>query len=145
MSGLQQETIKAAPLHTEYHPRWYRRRVSVYWWLGQRQYLKFILRELSSVFVAYFVILTLLHLIALRNGPEAYARFQEWLQRPLPIALNTISFFFVVFHTITWFNLAPRAMPIRVRGKRLPEFLVAAPNYAMWLVVSVAVAWLVLR
>jgi len=145
MSSLRQETIKTAPLHTEYHPRWYRGRVSVYWWLGQRQYLKFILRELSSVFVAYFVIITLLNLIALRNGPEAYARFQHWLQTPLAIALNTISFFFVVFHTITWFNLAPRAMPIRVRGKRLPEFLVAAPNYAMWLVVSVAVAWLVLR
>jgi fumarate reductase subunit C len=52
---------------------------------------------------------------------------------------------FVVFHTITWFNLAPRAMPIRVRGKRLPEFLVAAPNYAIWLVASVVIAWFVLR
>jgi fumarate reductase subunit C len=82
---------------------------------------------------------------ALRNGPEGYSRFQHWLQSPWVIALNLASFLFVVYHTITWFNLAPRAMPIRVRGKRLPEFLVAAPNYAIWLAASVVVAWFVLR
>jgi fumarate reductase subunit C len=61
------------------------------------------------------------------------------------IALSVISLFFVVFHTFTWFNLTPRAMVIRLRGKRLPDFLVAAPNYVVWVVVSGAVAWLVLR
>lgn len=134
-----------APGYTEFHPRWYRPHVSVYWWLGQWQYLRFILRELSSVFVAAFVVVTLFQLRALRGGPEAYARFQHWLKTPAAIVLNTISFFFVLFHAITWFNLAPAAMAIRVRGKRLPDILIAAPNYALWLVLSVAVAWLVLR
>jgi fumarate reductase subunit C len=142
---VTQATIKAAPVYSEFHPRWYRARVSVYWWLGQWQYLKFILRELSSVFVACFVVVTLFQIRALRNGPEAYARFQHWLQTPTAIALNTISFLFVVFHTITWFNLAPRAMAVRLRGKRLPDSLVAAPNYAAWLILSVAVGWLILR
>jgi fumarate reductase subunit C len=138
-------TAKVVPTYVDFHPRWYRRRVSVYWWLGEWRYLKFILRELSSVFVAVFVVITLFQLHALRNGPEAYARFQHWLETPAAITLNVISFFFVLLHTITWFNLAPRAMPIRVRGKRLPDFLVAAPNYALWLGVSSLVAWLVLR
>lgn len=133
------------PAYTEYHPRWYRRRVSTYWWLRQRQYLKFVLRELSSVFVAIFVAITLLQLRALRAGPEAYARFQHLMQSPVVIAVCAISLFFVVFHTITWFNLAPSAMAVRVRGKRLPDLLVAAPNYAIWLVASAAVTWIVLR
>ncbi len=145
MSPNQQPTINGAPAYTEFHPRWYRPRVSVYWWLGQRQYLKFILRELSSVFVAVFVVITLLQLRALSKGPEAYARLQHKVQNPAVIGLNVISLFFVLFHTVTWFNLTPRAMPIRFRGKRLPEALIAAPNYAVWLVISVAVAWLVLR
>ena len=138
-------SAKVVPIYAEFHPRWYRPRTSVYWWLGQWRYLIFILRELSSVFVATFVVITLFQLRALRNGPEAYARFQHWLQTPFALALSIISFLFVLLHTITWFNLAPRAMPVRLRGKRLPEFLVAAPNYAIWLVVSGAVAWLVLR
>lgn len=142
---MRQEIVKAGPSYTEFHPRWYRPPVSVYWWLGQWRYLKFILRELSSLFVASFVVITLLQVRALRNGPEAYSRFEHWLQSPWVIALNLVSLLFVVFHTITWFNLTPRAMPIRVRGKRLPEFLVAAPNYAIWLLASIVVAWFVLR
>jgi fumarate reductase subunit C len=107
--------------------------------------LKFILRELSSVFVALVVVMTLLQLRALRSGPEAYARLQAQLKTPAVIAISVISLFFVVFHTITWFNLTPRAMPVRLSGKRLPEWLVAAPNYAVWIVVSGVVAVLILR
>jgi len=145
MPELKQATANALPSYKEFHPRWYRPHVSVYWWLWQRQYLKFILRELSSVFVAGSVVLLLLELRALRQGPEAFARLQHRLQSPIALALATISFFFVVFHSVTWFNLAPAAMAIRVRGKRLPDLLIAAPNYAVWLVVSAAVAWLILR
>ena len=126
-------------------PRWYRKRVSTYWWLWQPSYLKFIVRELSSVPVAYVVVLILLQLRALGQGPEAYAAFQEWLRTPLAITLNGISFCFVLFHTITWFNLAPRAMVVRIQGQRLPDFFIAGANYIAWLVVSVVVAWFVLR
>ena len=43
-----------------YHPRWLRRRVSTYWWLEKRSYFAFILREVSSMFVAWFVVYLLL-------------------------------------------------------------------------------------
>ena len=133
------------PAYTEFHPRWYRRRVSTYWWLGRWPYLRFILRELSSVAVAYFVLITLLEIRALARGAEAFAAFQDRLRSPLLIALNVISFVFVLFHTITWFNLAPSAMAVRFRGKRVPELFIAGPNYVAWLAISLAVGWLVLR
>ena len=139
------ESTKRAVNYTPYHPRWYRPRVSVYWWLGEWHYLKFILRELSSVFVAVTVIETLMLIRALRSGPDAYARFLECMRNPWVVLLNVVSLFFVLFHTITWFNLAPSAMPVRMAGKRVPDALVAAPSYVAWLVISVFVAWLVLR
>lgn len=145
MPARDLESTKAAPNYTPFHPRWYRPHVSVYWWLGEWHYLKFILRELSSVFVAVCVIETLMLIRALRDGPDAYAHFLQCMQSPLVLALNLISFFFVVFHTITWFNLAPSAMPVRLRGKRVPDVLVAAPSYIAWVVVSAFVSWLVLR
>jgi fumarate reductase subunit C len=129
---------------TEFHPRWYRAPVSTYWWMGSWRYLLFILRELTSVAVAWSVVIILLLLRALLNGPEAYARFTLRLQSPWMIALNVIALWFLLLHTITWFNLAPRAMPIRVRGKRVPEVLVAAPNYVLWMVASAVIAWFVL-
>jgi fumarate reductase subunit C len=134
-----------APAYTEYHPRWYRPRVSVYWWLGQWQYLRFILRELSSVFVGLVVVMTLLQLRALRNGPEAYARFQQHLRSPGVVVVSMLSLIFVLFHTVTWFNLAPRAMAVRMHGKRIPEWWIAAPNYVVWIAASGVVSWLVLR
>ncbi len=145
MAAAKQETIKSTPIYTEFHPRWYRPRVSVYWWLGEWHYLKFILREMSSVFVAVFVIETLLLISALRNGPEAYAHFLQTMRNPLVIVLNVASFFFIVFHTITWFNLAPSAMPVRLGGKRVPAVMVAAPSYVAWVVVSVFISWMILR
>jgi fumarate reductase subunit C len=131
--------------YTEFHPRWYRTRVSTFWWLGRWPYLKFILRELSSIFVAYFVALTLFQISALVRGPQAYARWEQALRSPLLILLNFIAFAFVMFHAITWFNLAPKAMPLRVGGKKLPDTLIAAPNYVLWLLVSGIIAWFVLR
>jgi fumarate reductase subunit C len=145
MSTGRKNPRSGVPTYTEYHPRWYRPQISVYWWLGQWRYLKFILRELSSVFVGIFVVMTLLQLRALQHGPEAYARFQTWLATPGAIALNLVSFFFVVFHAITWFNLAPHAMALRVRGKRVPSLMISAPNYVLWLGISAVVTWVVWR
>ena len=130
---------------TEYLPKSYHTRVSTYWWLKRWAYLKFILREGSSVFVAWIVIVTLLQIRALTRGPADFAAFQERMRSPLLLAINAISFLFVVFHAVTWFNLTPKAMAVRVHGKRLPGFALAAPNYVVWVAISGAIAWILLR
>jgi fumarate reductase subunit C len=136
--------MKESSNYTLYHPKWYRKPVSTYWWTAQWSHFKFILRELTSVFVAYFVILTLLLLHSLADGPESYAAFLDWLKTPVAILINLIAFGFVLFHTITWFNLTPRAMTVRLGGQRLPDWMVALPNYIAWIVISAIVAWVIL-
>jgi fumarate reductase subunit C len=131
--------------YTPYHPRWYRKHVSTYWWLGSWRYTKFILRELSSLAVAWVVVMTLFQVGALLRGPEAYAKFAARLESPLLIAINIIALGLALLHTITWFNLAPAALAVRVGGKRVPNFFVAAPNFALWIVASVIVGWFVVK
>ena len=133
------------PHYTEYHPRWYRQRVSAYWWLGSWPYVRFILRELSSLAVAFFVALTLAQIYALSQSPQIYAELQEWLRQPVVLALNVVVLLFAVFHTLTWFAAAPKAMAVRMRGKRVPEWAVAAPHYAAWMAASAFVTWFLLR
>jgi len=137
----------AAPAHryTLYHPRWYRRRVSVWWWLQNRAYAGFVLRESTSVFVAFFALVLLWEVRALAQGPEPFARFQARLGSPLFVVLHAVAFLFVLLHAITWFNLAPSAMVVRLGGKRVPDWVIVAGNYAAWVVLSVAVAALLLR
>jgi fumarate reductase subunit C len=79
---------------------------------------------------------------ALRQGAEVYAEFQEWLRRPLLVTLNAMSLFFVMYHAITWFNLAPKAITARFGGKRVPDLLITTSNYGVWLVVSAGLVWL---
>jgi succinate dehydrogenase subunit C len=131
--------------HTPYHPQWHRTRPSTYWWLERRAYFAFILREVSSVFVAWFVLYLVKLTWALAHGAGWYAAFLRWSSHPVVIALNAVTFFFVTFHAVTWFNLAPKAMVVEVGGRRLPAAVVTGANYAAWAVVSAALAWLVLR
>ena len=137
--------MSAEPHYTLYHPRWYRRRVSVWWWLQNRSYAGFVVRELTSVFVAFFAVVYLWQLLALAQGPEAYAQFLARLRTPLFLALDTVAFLFVLFHAVTWFNLAPKAMVLRFSGKRMPDWVIVGSNYAAWLVLSGAVAFVLLR
>jgi fumarate reductase subunit C len=125
-----------SPAYTEFHPRWYRPPVSTYWWLGKWAYVKFILRELSSVAVAWTVALMLLQVLALIRGQSAYVRFEQRMSSPWMIAINIVAFAFLLLHSVTWFNLAPKAMAVRVGGRRVPGVLISGPQYLAWIAIS---------
>jgi len=137
--------MKSNPAYREFHPKWYRTRMSTYWWLSEWAYTKFILRELSSVFVGYVIVMTLMQVRALGQGPAEYAAFQEFMAHPFVILLNVVTFLFLLLHTITWFKLTPQVMVLRLGGKRVPDVLSIASSYVAWLVISGVVAWVVLR
>src|SRR5262249_23949270 len=117
---------------------------STYWWLQRRSYLAFIMRELSSVFVAWFVVFLLRLIRAIVQGPAAYEQLLQWSAHPAVLLINLVTLFFVVFHAVTWFNLAPKAIVARVGGKRLPASVITASNYAAWIVTSAIVGWILL-
>jgi succinate dehydrogenase subunit C len=130
--------------YTEYHPRWLRPHISTYWWLRKRSYFAFILREISSLFVAWSILFLLLIVFEVGRGPAAYGAFLAWTRQPWVMALNVSSLLLVGFHAITWFNLAPQALVVRLGHTHVPGILIAASNYAAWVVVSAFVAWIVI-
>lgn len=130
------------PAYTAYHPRWLRTRVSTWWWLGRWSYFAFILRELSSLFIAWAVVYLLLLIRAVSLSAPSWDAFLVWSARPVVLGLNLLSLFFVVFHAVTWFNLAPKAMVVRAGGHRVPGGWIAGGNYVAWALASALVAWL---
>jgi fumarate reductase subunit C len=137
--------VSAPRTYTDYHPRWYREPVSTWWWLRRRSYVAFILRELSSLFVAWSVAFVLLLVRAVGKGPGGYADFLDWADTPWVVLLNVVSLAFIVYHSVTWFQLTPKAMVVRLRGRRVPGVAIAGSAFAGWVVVSLFVAWLLLR
>ena len=125
--------------------RLYHRPVSTFWWLRRRSYLLFVLRELSSVFVAWFVIYLLLLVSDVSSGSPQYQEFLRWSASPGVLALNTIALVFVLLHAVTWLNLAPKAMVVKVGASRVPPRLVLGLHYLLWALVTWIVLSVVLR
>ena len=115
--------------------RTYRRPVSTWWWVGKRSYFVFVMRELSSIFIAWFVVYLLVLVAAVGRSEAAYQDFIEWAGTPWVVVLNVV----------TWFNLTPQAMVVRLRGQRAPAAMVIASQYVGLAVVSAFVYWLVTR
>jgi len=126
-------------------PLTYRRPVSTWWWTRKRTYFVFVMRELSSIFVAWFVVFLLLMLRAVTDGPAAYDDFLDWAASPFVVGLNVVAAAFLVLHVVTWFSLTPQAMAIRVRGRPVPPVAIVGAQYAGLAVVSAFVVWLVTR
>ena len=122
----------------------YHRPVSNTWWLKRKPYFLFIIRELTSVFVAGYCVFLLVLVYKLTQGAEVYSNLIAALKSPSSIVLHFITLVFVLYHTITWFNLTPKILVIYKGEERIPQGFVAGTFYAGWVVVSVVLAWLVL-
>ncbi len=122
----------------------YTRPMDFAWWLTRRAYVLFVVRELTSVFIAAYMVVFLILLRRLAAGPEAYATYRGVLGSPGMIVFHLVALAAAVYHSVTWFGLAPKAAAVRLRGRRVRPGTVIAANYALWLAASLVVVWIVL-
>ena len=122
----------------------YHRPVSNTWWFKRKPYILFMIRELTSVFVAGYCIFLLVLVYKLTQGAEAYDNLMAILKSPSSVALHLVTLSFVLYHTITWFNLTPKILVLYRGEERIPQGLVAGVFYAGWVVVSVIIVCVVL-
>ena len=120
----------------------YPSRVSVTWWLKNRNYFVFMMRELSAVFVALFLVGILYLLGGLASHLAEYERRLQWFTQPHVIAFHGVAFLFAVLHTVTWFKAGAVIMPVRLKGKLVPAAWMVWGNIAAWLGVSAVLAGL---
>lgn len=122
-----------------------RRPVSTWWWLRKRTYFVFVMRELSSLSVAWFVLFLLLLVRAVGRSETAYSDFLDWAASPVVVVINAVGFAFILLHAVTWFSLTPQAMALQVHGRPVPGWLIIGAQYVGLAVVTAFVWWLVLR
>src|SRR5260221_69520 len=120
----------------------YKKRMSIFWWASRWSHIKFISRELTSVFVGGYAFVFLMYVRSILQGPEAFQKFSSLMRSPLMIVVHVIAFVGLLFHSITWFNLAPQAMGIKIGDKNIPGVVIALMNYGGWVVISFVLVWL---
>jgi fumarate reductase subunit C len=118
-----------------------------YWWLEKRSYFMFMLREMSCVFVGWFVVFLLMLISAVARGDtgdQGYRAFLNWSARPGIVLLNLVSLGFILLHAITFFNAAPQAVVVRVGETKVAPSVIGGAHYAGLAAVSALVAWILL-
>jgi fumarate reductase subunit C len=105
------------------------------WWLHNIYLKLFMIRELTSVFVAGYAVF-LMVLISKVNHPEA---FQDTLLCPGALVFQLIALPFVIFHSVTWFNLTPKAIVLFRGEERVRPLWIAGGHYALWVIVSLVI------
>jgi fumarate reductase subunit C len=115
------------------------------WWRRDPHFTRYMLREGTSIFLALYAGILLLGLVALANGESAYNAWLEFVRHPFSVLLHVIVLASAAFHTVTWFTVSPKAMPVlRAAGKPIPPGFIVASQYAAAAVASIAVLLLAL-
>jgi fumarate reductase subunit C len=78
----------------------------------------------------------------LSEGPAAWAVFLEVLRTPEIIVFHVLALGFAAYHSITWFNLTPKALPLQIGEDFVPGAAVAGAHFAAWAALSLAVLYL---
>lgn len=128
------------PRAARHRPKWHRERMPIFWWLGKWSYTKFIVRELTSLAVAWSAAVLVLHARALARGGADAEAFGAWLRSPVALAANSLALLMLLVHSLTWLGLAPRALRIRLGDRRVPDGAVLAAHYLAWAAASAVLA-----
>jgi fumarate reductase subunit C len=115
------------------------------WWLHNRHLVKFVIREVTSFFVAGYAIFLLVVIYQVnRGGAEFHQFYSHVLQSGWVKAYGWISLIFVAFHSITSFDAAPTIMAPRWGEDKIDPRIIIVANYGLWLIVSIAILIIVL-
>jgi fumarate reductase subunit C len=120
----------------------YERPITSEWIFRHPRYMRYMVREASCLFIGGWTLLMVWGLKSLAEGPDAWAAFLALLKSPALVVFQLLTLAFASYHSVTWFNLTPKALPLQVGERFVPAWVIAGAHYAGWAVVSLAVlAW----
>jgi fumarate reductase subunit C len=120
----------------------YVRAVTPEWIFRHPRYLRYMVRELSCLFIGGWTLLMVWGLKQLAEGPAAWAAFLELLRSPASIAFHLLALAFAIYHSITWFNLTPKALPLQRGEEFVPDAAISGAHFGVWAALTVAVLYL---
>lgn len=112
------------------------------WYFRQPRYMRYMSREITSIFVGAYCVLLVVGLQRLADGPTAWESFLLALQSPASIVFQFLALIAAVYHAATWFNATQKAMPLQIGESFVPGNLISGAHYAAWAVLSFVVLYL---
>jgi fumarate reductase subunit C len=117
----------------------YVREMSSEWIFRHPRYLRYMTREFSCLFIGAWTLMLVCALARLSEGPEAWAAFLEGLKSPWIVAFHVVALAFALYHSVTWFNLTPKALPLQLGEEFVPDAVISGAHFGAWAVLSLAI------
>ncbi len=116
------------------------------WFLSRAGYRRFMAREMTAFALAVFLVYLLYWLRAIGDGYTAYVQMIELTMNPLLVTALGLAFGAMLYHSMTWFNLTPKIMPMYVAEEKVPDLWAAIiMGYLPCSAVTAVVLWSVMR
>ena len=112
------------------------------WFLSQPRYKRYMAREVTCIFIFAYTFLLIVALARLAQGPDAFQEFLDALRSPLGVLFNVAVLIATVYHSMSWFNVTPQAMPIQMGEEFVSGKIIVSAHYGAWAVVSLIVLFL---
>ena len=119
----------------------YVREMTSEWIFRHPRYLRYMTREFSCLFIGAWTLMLVCALARLSQGSEAWAAFLEGLKSPLIVAFHVVALAFAVYHSVTWFNLTPKALPLQIGEAFVPDAAISGAHFVAWAALSFAVLY----
>jgi len=110
------------------------------WWRKITHYTFYIMRESTAFFMIWVSIVLMYGVVCAHTndvGQDEFYRFIFFLQHPIVVVINVLALLAALLHTVTWFNLAPKATNVVIAAKKPPSFMFVASLWIITLAVSI--------
>jgi fumarate reductase subunit C len=114
----------------------YVREMTYRWIFRHPRYMRYMAREFSCIFIGAWTLMMVWGLKQLAEGRASWDAFLEMLRSPWSIAFHALVLGFSLYHTFTWFNLTPKALPVQVGEAFVPDVVIAGAHYVAWAMLS---------
>jgi fumarate reductase subunit C len=119
--------------------RTYRPRLPNTWWLRNRRYFLFMLRDFTVVPITLWLLSLLLEIARLGAGPTGEGAGYYAYTSPRYVVFSVVCLAFALLHSVTWLGISGIILRIPLGQKDLDPKIVTGANFALWAAASAVV------
>lgn len=112
------------------------------WFLRHPRYMRYMARELTSLFIGAYCVLLVVAMQRLSAGPAAWQGFLDALRSADSIVFHLLAMAAAFYHAGTWFNATQKAMPLQIGEGFVKGSYISGAHYVAWVVLSLVVLFL---
>jgi len=110
------------------------------WWRKNPFFVRYMIREGSSVFLAIYAVILLVGLLRLTQGEAAYDAWRVAVASPLSLLFHWLALLTVGYHAYTWWKVSPKTAPdIFIAGRPIPELVISGGGWLATIGASILV------